>query len=186
MNSETLTKRLIDVRIWVIGVLCCAICSGCVSLRTSELAEVRYEIEDAIPGTEFKKDTEISIGPVMMSLIRAGARFAPDSEEWRPFISGARRVQVAVYHAEYLPPDSHKSLAMPSRLSDLLKREGWELLFKSREKREVTWVLNRLRREKVRNVFVVTLDKRELTLVNVEGDITQMILAGLEEGGDWY
>ena len=179
-------KRFVGALGGVMAVVCCALCTGCVSLRTPELAEVRYEIEDAFPGTEFKKDTEISVGPVMMAMIRAGARFAPDSEEWRPFISGARRVQVAVYHARSLPKETHRNLDMPARLSEMLNVEGWELVFKSREKDEVTWVLYRLKHNKVRNVYVVALDKRELTLVNVEGDITKVILAGIQEHGEWY
>jgi len=77
-------------------------------------------------------------------------------------------------------------LDMPTRLYDMLESEGGELVFKSREKQEVTWVLYRLKHNKVRNVYVVALDKRELTLVNVESDITKMILAGLQEHGKWY
>ena len=84
-------------------------------MRAPELAQMRYEIEDALPGSEFEKDTEISIGPVMMTLIRAGARISPGSEEWRPFLSGARRVQVAVYHARSLPDQDHRYMDLRLR-----------------------------------------------------------------------
>lgn len=154
-------------------------------MRAPELADMRYEIEDAFPGAEFKKETEISIGPVLMALIRTGARVAPGSDEWRPFLKGARRVQVAVYEAQSLPDQPHRNMNIPDRLSDMLVYEGWELMIKAYEPQEVTWVLYRLEEDEVRNLYVISLDHEELVLVNLEGDITKMIVSGLEDRVFW-
>ena len=67
-------------------------------------------------------------------------------------------------------------------LSRELKRHGWSQLIRTHEENESTWVYVRGTQEGILdNLFVVSLEKDELTLVRVDGRLDKMIAMAMAE-----
>jgi hypothetical protein len=127
---------------------------GCV--WTPELASVKQDIARQIPGTRFDHEMSFAIG-------------------WLKDVS---RVEVAVYELDTDEPS--RPIQTPSRIEEMLK-DGWEMAARVRERDESVWVLYRVDDDSVREVFVVALDREELTMVKVKGRLERLIGRALTE-----
>jgi hypothetical protein len=149
---------------------------GCV--WTPELNEVKRDIAHQIPGATFDREVSVSVGPGGIALARAVASFVPGAGEARTWLKDVSRVQVAVYDVNY--DGWARNVPTPSRVSELLD-DGWELAARVREPDQSVWVLCRVDDESVRELFVVSLDQRELVLVKVKGRLERLIARALTD-----
>ena len=153
--------------------------SGC--LWTPELANVRRDIERQIPQARFDKEIELSLGPLSLAFARLVTRFVPDAREARSYLRDVRRIQIAVYNAQDLPPTS--GVEMPAALREL-QEHGWVTAVRVRDGEELVWILYRLDKESVRELYVVALDHEELVLVRATGRLESLVARALQESGD--
>ena len=162
----------------VIGLaLALSLLSGC--LWAPELDRVRKDIEDQIPGAEFKKDFALSLGPVSLGFARLVTGFVPDAHEARGYLEEIRSVKVAIYEAKNIPADV--SLRMPSKLQHLLEKNGWELAIKAKERDESVWILFRTKGDAIRDMYIVVLDEEELVLVRAGGRLDKLFEKAMNE-----
>lgn len=151
--------------------------SGC--LWAPELDRVRSEIEQQLPGSSFKREFAISLGPVTLGLARAIIRFVPDAAEARSYLQDVRSVKVAVYEAEDMPQDFN--IQMPGKLESLLRNDGWEIAARVRENNQSVWVLYREKDDELEDVYVVALESNELVLVRARGNLDSLIAKAMRE-----
>ncbi len=145
---------------------------------TPELARVKNDIERQIPDARFEKEFSISLGPVAMRFARLVSRFVPDAREARGYLKDVSRVQVAVYNMSSMPPVKH--VRMPDRLKNMTN-EGWELAVKVREDDGLVWVMYRVDKDTVRDLYVVLLDSEELVIVKARGNLERLVARALSE-----
>ncbi|MCC7264182.1 MAG: DUF4252 domain-containing protein [Candidatus Latescibacteria bacterium] len=158
------------------GLLVAVLCSGC--FRAAELARMQREIEQELPEIGFEKEVELGLGPLSMWCIRSLCLLAPNSGEARGYLGEVDQVQVVAYRT--LTSPSLASFQLPPRLQHTLKDQGWELVIKSREKGEITWVFCRVHHQAICGLYVVSLDPEELVLVRVDGNLEQMAAQAVE------
>ncbi|MFH1756117.1 MAG: DUF4252 domain-containing protein [Candidatus Latescibacterota bacterium] len=165
------------VQIAAILVMAMLLCSGC--LWAPGLERLKNEITAQLPGARFDKEVALTLGPMSLMLARAAVRFVPEAQEARDYLSEVRRVELAVYQTEYLPPLD--DLQFPKHLSNLLN-DDWEIAARVRDHNEVVWVLYHDNGQKIDCMCAVILDEENLVLVKVQGNLGKLVLKGLREG----
>jgi hypothetical protein len=171
LNQIPRTRRML-----VILSLVALTSAGCVG--SAELSGIRRDLEKQMPGAEFEKNVELSLGPLVLSLARVVTNFIPGAREARPYLRDVSRVQVGVYDARV---ESLEDLRMPKRLQSLLE-DGWETAVRVRDDDEAVWILYRPDGETVKEIFVVVLDDHELVLVKAKGRLEKLIATAMREG----
>jgi hypothetical protein len=157
------------VRILTVAMLV-ALFSGC--LWAPELDRLRKEIEVQLPGSHFKKEISVSLGPFALALIRTVVRIVPGTDEFKPLLQEVRSVKVALY--EVKAPRPYGPLSMPRSLRRMLE-EDWQLAARFTEASEVVWLIYRTKGDTVSHVFIVVMDDKNLVLVRAEGRLDRLM-----------
>ncbi len=155
--------------------------AGCGGSPT--VSEVRWELERRFPEARFDPEEHVHLGRFTMGLLHGVARLAAHDEDARDGVEMFRQIRsvdVATYKVHGLPDLDH--LAADTRFERALQRNGWSQLVRTREKDESTWVYVRGTEDGgFDNLFVVSLEKDELTLVRVDGRLDRMLAMAMAE-----
>jgi uncharacterized protein DUF4252 len=150
-------------------------CAGGPSVDT-----VRLEIERRIPEARFEPEEHIRLGRISMGLIHGILRMVPDADEGRQIVNDVHRVEVATYRVKSLP--NLDRLEKETGFERDLARAGWTVAVRTREADERTWIfLHTGEGGTLSNLFVVSLDKGELTLVRLDGRLDRAFAAAVAE-----
>ena len=143
--------------------------TGCMSFSDRSFRPVKREISAQIPGLNLRKEFAVSIGSAMFNTIDAitiGSEFD---------FSSIDKVQVAVYEVAYSVDltglDVERSLmARDPALS-------WQTVVKVRKEGEYTWIAVGINEKKasIEAVSVLAMEQGELVLINVNGELEEMI-----------
>jgi len=146
---------------------------------------VRWEIQRRVPGARFEPDTHVRLGRISMGLIHGLVRMAADEdEEGLQMINDVHRVEVATYKVISLPDlDRFEGqFGGQTGFERDLVRAGWTLAVRTRETDERTWMFLHTDPDGgLRNLFVVTLDGKELTLVRLDGRLDRAFAAAVAD-----
>ena len=147
------------------------------------VSEVRWELERRFPEARFEPEEHVHLGRFTMALARGVVHLVAHDEADREdmaMLNQIHAVDVGTYRVHNLPDLDR--LATDTRFERELKKNGWSLLARTREENESTWVYIRGTQEGVLdNLFVVSLEKDELTLVRVDGRLDKVIAMALAE-----
>lgn len=152
---------------------------GC--FRARSLERIAEEISWQYPDADFDREFSVSLGSLALGLVRLGAGFAEEGREAREYLSGVRRVQIAVYKVRNLQAIDHAEI--PKGLSDLLEDDDWEVVVKTNEPTERVWILYREDGEVIRDVHITVLSDDELVLIRVSGQINDILNKAIEDHG---
>ncbi|HET9211089.1 MAG TPA: DUF4252 domain-containing protein [Thermoanaerobaculia bacterium] len=156
--------------------------AGCGGSPT--VSEVRWELERRFPQARFEPEEHVHLGRFTMGLLHGVVRLAAahdeDGREGAEIFRQIHSVDVASYKVHNLP--ALDGLAADTRFARELKAHGWSQLVRTHEENESTWVYVRGGEDGVlNNLFVVSLEKDELTLVRVDGRLDKMIAMAMAE-----
>lgn len=154
--------------------------AGCGGSPTVD--QVRWELQRRFPEARFVPEEHIHLGRLSMGLARGIVRLAADDgdRDELDLVRQIHGVDVASYKVRGLP--DLDGLAGDTRFESQLKQNGWSLMVRTREPRESTWIYVRTTPDgAMRNLFVVALEKDELTLVRVDGRIDRALAAAMAE-----
>jgi len=145
---------------------------------TPELSRVKNDIEAQLPDAKFDKEFSLSLGPIALSFARLVTKLVPDANQASDYLRDVSRVQVAVYSTESLPP-VHK-IRMPDRLQRM-SDDDWETAVKVREEDSVVWVMYKIDKDTIRDLYVVVLNDEELVIVKARGQLDRLLARALSE-----
>lgn len=164
-------RKRLAVALPLLGTLGMLALSGCAG--APDVEQVRWEIERSVPGARFEREEHFHLGRISMGLLRGVARLTPASNaEIRP-LSKIHGVEVGIYRVESMP-DLDRAGEVFSRFEERLSDHGWSVMLREREADSHTWMLVRSHPDGwLRNLFIVSLEADELTLVRVDGRLDQ-------------
>lgn len=156
--------------------LCLGILTSCMSFSDRPLRPVRNSIMQQMPEIHLEKEFAVSMGGGIFDFLDAITLNEAD-------LSEMDHVQVAVYRV-----DSGRGNIDFSRLNfeqTVLEKDRslhWETIVRVREEDEQVWVLvgMDLERNSLEAVTVFVLDRDQLVLINVDGDLHNMIEFALQ------
>jgi len=159
-------------------IIATVILTGC--RDTPSGADVKWALEQQIPGIGLERESHIRVGRVAMTLLRKVARVAAgEADSDLKLLSHIRRVNVATYRVTHRPEGA---LTLPEGFERLLTQNGWETIIRQRDEDDHVWVLFREGDNgSIRNLYVVSLDSHELSVVDLEGRLDRMIAEALAE-----
>jgi hypothetical protein len=157
--------------------------AGCGGSPTVQ--QVRWELQRRFPEARFEPEEHVHLGRLSMGLLHGLVRLGTDEDDaddrqGRELVSQIHGVDFASYKVHGLP--DLDGLAGDARFERQLREDGWALMVRTREAGERTWIYVRGTPDGgVRNLFVVSLEKDELTLVRVDGRLDRALAAALAE-----
>jgi len=174
-------------RTWILVVLLVSVLSAPGCLWTPELSKVRNQLEDGLPGSDYRKQVELSLGPGLLTLARAITSVVRDEEfrRVRSCLRDVSRVQVAVYE-NHGDPVGDEPVQLPGRLRELVD-DGWEMVARVNDGGDHVWLLCRADDDTIRDMLVVVMNDRDLVLVKARGRLNRAVERMLDENGiqDW-
>jgi hypothetical protein len=145
--------------------------------------QVRWELQRRFPEARFVPDEHVHLGRLSMGLLHGVVRLAAHADgdkEGVEIVDQIRSVDFASYKVHALP--DLDSLTGDTRFERQLGDHGWSLIVRTREKAERTWVYVRADAAgTLSNLFVVSLEGNELTLVRVDGRLDRMFAMAMAE-----
>ncbi len=144
-------------------------------------ATVQWQLERHLPGIRLERESHVRIPRIGMMLARKIVRWAGEDDEDLRILSHVKRVNVATYRV-LSPPDAEALDGASPRFEDRLTESGWELMVRQREDGEHTWLFYRPGDAgAITNLYVVALDDRELTVVDLAGRIDRIVAEALAD-----
>ena len=150
--------------------------AGCGNIDTN-FCHVRDTVLRAAGGKETKTVVQLSIGPGLLLLGGAIGRCASKEAS---MLLDIRSVQVGIYELQCSGP--HTGL-IPASVERTLARRGYEPIVKVRDRGEETLVLAQLRKDRLKSLFVISADGRELVLVEVRGRLERVLEQAVRQRG---
>ncbi len=161
--------------------------TACKDMPTA--SAIRWEIERQLPGIQFERETNIRLGRFTMALVKKVARLAAkEDQEDLAMLSHIRKVNVASYRVEESSDHAtFDALDLDDRFERRLASHGWENMMRVREDDERTWIFYRTGpNDSIRNLFVVTLDAYDLTVIGIEGRLDRLVAEALADDPDGF
>lgn len=135
---------------------------------------VRWEIERRIPEARFERESHIRLGRITLGLARRIVHLIDSDNPGDPgtkVLDDVRRIEVATYRVHSLPDLEHR-LDGQTGFEQALARSGWTMVLRERDHGSRTWIFLRTDAQgALSNLYVVSLDPSELTLVRLDGHL---------------
>jgi Domain of unknown function (DUF4252) len=142
---------------------------------------VRWEIEHRIPEARFEREFHLRLGRLSLGLARRIVHLADPGDPDTAVLDDVRRLEVATYRVLSLP-DLDRHLNEQTRFEQKLAESGWSAAVKTRDDDSRTWVFVRGDQDgKLSNLYVVSLEPDELTLVRIDGHLDHAMAMALAE-----
>ena len=168
-----------------LGLVVCGLIalSGCV-VGAPEIAEEVDVVQWDLRPHSIDESTEFHVGGGLLGLASSVASWSddPDAELAADLLEGIDAVHVGVYEIDR-SRDTPDDLSLDAReeLADL----GWQFVVRTRERGdEAAWVFARQGRGRT-EMLVVAIDRREITVVRVDGDPVHLMDAAVRRDDDF-
>ena len=151
--------------------------SGCYQVN-GEFLELKNEILSST-GSSYNRDVEFALGKASISIVRAFASLDNKDDEIIKNISG---IQIGVYKRIRLDEGDSNLF---QRINDRLENNGWKYFVREKDHNEMNIIYYRSNDEETLGaMFIISLDKEKLTLVEIRGDLRRIVIAAIREKGD--
>jgi hypothetical protein len=176
--SHTFKRRMTKPVIILLLLVVAGMTTGC--LWAPNLAIVREDLERQIPGVNFDKEIEITLGRLSLTFARLITAFVPDARDAHRYLRDVNRVELAIYNAERVITTN---VSMPAKLKRMQEQEGWELAVRVRDSSDLVWLLYRIEDERIKEIFLVVLSDDDLVIVKAQGRLDRLVGYALSESG---
>lgn len=172
-SGSAVDRRARRVALFASVLISVAAAAGCATTRTS--SQVADSFVASSPGCALERESRLVLGGATMALVRglAGLAAGEVDEQAHDILRGLRRIEVVTYRVAPACEFS-ATLALPSRLTE----QGWRaVVFTAEAPGQSSWVLTREGRGGATSgMLVVDLDRHELEVVRLDGDIDRVLV----------
>lgn len=154
--------------------------SGCLGVDHN-FREIRNDIISST-GDNYQKDVEFSIGSVGLSLAGAFIKHSNDSDKTASeIIRHISHIQIGVYKHKKVKGSSARLL---NDIDGKLINHGWTYIIKTCDNGDLTSIyIQKNSKDVLKKMFVINLDRDELVMLQLEGNLNKIIDAVIRERG---
>ncbi len=157
--------------------------TGCFSVN-GNFKQIRNYLLNNVEGA-FEKDTEFAMGPATLALAGFAASFSEENngELASEMLDNISKVQIGVYNVRKLNA-SKIDFSLVKNISERMEAKGWRYIIRSVENGEMTavFVPSDLK-DGVKKLFVFTLNNKEIVLVEISGDLDEVVEIAVRDRG---
>ncbi len=166
----------------ILFMICLSVCflPGCVFI-SSDFQHTKDLILEEFDRVDVKTEVQIQIGSGLISLGSLVVSFTDARDEALKYLKDIRNVQVGVYKLRQI--DRKHPVKIPDKISKKLERKGYEPMVKVKERGSAVWVMTKMRGKRLQSLYVISLDRSELVLVEVQGRLERLIEKAIREHG---
>jgi len=155
---------------------------GC--LTTSEFDYIENAIRKEIRPARIHTDFKFSFGPASLATIRGAAGLCSEGRKAAKILAEISNVQVGVYKIEnYKKTDKFQ---IPLNVEEKLYKSGWESFVRVKDKDEHVNLLYKELKSHVCSLYIISLERDELVIVEVCGRLEKIIEQAIKEHGLKY
>ncbi|GJQ63054.1 MAG: hypothetical protein SCALA702_21070 [Melioribacteraceae bacterium] len=172
-NKKYLTVILLGVMLVTL--------SGCIGVNRN-FKQVRSHVLSNVEGS-FKKEAEFRVGKGLITLAGMFVSFAENETEVdvKGILRNLDRVQVGIYKNRNSERIDFSRAGLVS-LCEIMEDRGMYYIVRSIDNDELTGVfLHDNDTDEIRDMYVVHFDQRELVIVEIKGDLDDIIAIALQE-----
>lgn len=160
--------------------LCCLSLSACVSFNDDHFDSVEDSLRGQMPDISLEKEMAIGLGSGLFNLVE----LIDDSDV---DLSRINHVKVAIYQVSPRPgQERFNDAVFNAALHSQNARLSWERIVRVRQEDEQVWIFAGLneRRQILEALTVFVLEESELVLINMDGDLGELIDYALSAGNE--
>jgi hypothetical protein len=132
-----------------------------------------------------ERDEHIKLGRFSLSMVRTLVRIAGEDfdEDELDILKSLRRVEVSTYSIE--PPLAQDQKFPSARVEKSLTERGWSRVITTHEDGDEVMLLTRSDHNgKIKGIFVLSADRYEVELVQIEGPLDEAFAKAIAADGD--
>jgi hypothetical protein len=153
---------------------------GCMEIN-EEFKEIRNEVITQF-GDDYKSEVQFSIGSVGITISSWFVDFAADEEFISEMMNEVSGVQVGVY--KKIKAADEPTFSILNDIEDEMLSNGWKSIVRSAENGDISAVYLRANNDELlERIFIISYSDDELVLVEVEGDLKEVISTVIREKG---
>jgi len=130
----------------------------------------------------YHTDVEFSVGSFGISIAKLAVKMDDNDQNAKEILDNITHVQVGVYKS-HKNCNLNNGFQLIKDINTQMNENGWQYVVRSRNNKEVTGVYVKINNNELKELFVVTLNRRELTLVEVRGNLEKVLEAAIREKG---
>ncbi len=182
-NVKTPEERTMNKRytiLLLVFILCICFLPGCLFV-SQNFKNTRNLILDELGPVSVDTEVQIRVGPGMLSFGGFVASFTDADQNALSYLRDIRNVEVGVYNLQRKTEGN--AFSMPKKVRKSLAKNGYEPMVRTRDRGEETWVMTKMRKNRLEAIYVIVIEQEELVLVEVRGRLERVVEKAIEEHG---
>ncbi|NOZ61137.1 MAG: DUF4252 domain-containing protein [Calditrichaeota bacterium] len=172
-------KSNLRLKIVILAFSAASLFSGCVMVDR-DFRLTRNEIFSSFSDMDLNTEVQFQIGAELITLGRIAIAFTDIEPDVREMLQEIHSLQVGVYQIE----NSKTNLPrIPTNIEQRLKQRGYSAIVKVKDRDENVWIFTRIHRHRLRAMYVISLDREELVLIEMEGRLGKLIEKAVRDRG---
>jgi hypothetical protein len=153
---------------------------GCIGIN-DDFAEIRNAVLENLDDN-YRSEYQFSVGSVAITISGWFVDAAAEDDLAPEIIDNVSSVQVGIY--KKIRNTSYPDIATLRELEDEMQQKGWKSIVLTCDRDELNGIYIRSNPvETLDRLFVISLDDDELILVEIEGDLKELIATVIREKG---
>lgn len=153
---------------------------GCVFI-SRDFQKTRNDILNEIGDFDIETDVQFQLGSGLLFLGRMVVSIADKSNMADDYLRNIRNVQVGVYKLSDVSRD--RPLIIPLKIAWKLAKKGYEPIIKVKERDSAAWVLTKMRGTRLSSLYVISLERGELVLAEIQGRLGRLVEKAVQNHG---
>lgn len=173
-------KRLMRFIVAAFGIMSIFMFTGCFGVD-GNFVHVRNDLLSA-PETNFHRDVEFSLGSAGMAIARMAVKYDDKDDNAKEILNNVSRVQIGVYknYNRFIPEERFEFF---SKADSKMKNQGWQPIVKNFDKNEMNIIYVMKNDDEADKIFIVSLNRKELVMVEVSGNLEKILVAVIKDKG---
>lgn len=174
-------KRIKSSTAILIITLSSLLLAGCFNVD-HKFSEIRNGILSKMDN-QFRVDTEFGLGAVGLAAARVAVSFShdEDAKTAKDILADVSKVQIGVY--KNASRNGNLNIEYLNKLNANMNEDGWECIVKNCQHGEASAVYIKESGDEINEIFIISIERDEVNLVNVEGNLTRAALTAIREKG---
>ena len=163
------------------GIISMFMFTGCFGVD-GNFVHVRNDLLST-PGSDFHRDIEFSLGSAGMAIARMAVKYDDQDDNAKEILNNVSRVQIGVYkkHNRFIPEERFEFF---NKTDSKMKNHGWQPIVKNYDSNEMNIIyVMKNDDDKPDKIFIVSLNRKELVMVEVHGNLEKILIAVIKDKG---